>query len=63
MRLAPRLAREQRLLSDARGVASVEYVIVLALVAVGATSALIALGVHLLESFLFQQALLLLPMP
>jgi Flp pilus assembly pilin Flp len=50
-------------LRDARGVATVEYVIVLALVSVGASLSVIALGARLVELFRFQQALLLLPFP
>jgi Flp pilus assembly pilin Flp len=50
-------------LRDARGVATVEYVIVLALVSTGASLAVIALGSLLLDLFRFQHALLLSPLP
>ena len=53
----------RRLVRDERGVVTVEYVIVLALVSVGAAIALIALGTLLLELFLYQRSLLLLPLP
>jgi Flp pilus assembly pilin Flp len=48
---------------DARGVAMVEYVIVLALISLGASLAVIALGSLLLELYLFQHSLLLQPFP
>jgi hypothetical protein len=51
------------MLFDERGVATVEYVIVLCLVSVGASLAVIALGRLLLALFLYQQAVLLLPFP
>jgi Flp pilus assembly pilin Flp len=50
-------------LRDARGAATVEYVIVLALVSAGASLAVIGLGSRLLDLFLFQHALLLSPVP
>jgi Tfp pilus assembly protein FimT len=50
------------LASDA-GVATVEYVIVLALLAVMASLALVAIGPPLLESFRFQRAWLLQGVP
>lgn len=50
-------------LRDARGAASVEYVIALALVSLGASLAVIAAGALLLELFRFQRAVLLLPFP
>lgn len=46
-----------------RGAATLEYVIVLALVSVGASLSVLALGGLLLDLFRFQQALLLLPFP
>ena len=52
-----------RLLRDRRGAVVVEYVIVLALVSVGASLAVIGLGSLLLEQFLDQQAILLFPLP
>lgn len=48
---------------DARGTASVEYVIVLSLVSVGAALAVIALGPRLLELFTLQRSILLSPIP
>jgi hypothetical protein len=51
------------LLPDTRGTVMVEYVIVLALVSVGASLALIALGSLLLGLFDYQQAVLVLPFP
>jgi Flp pilus assembly pilin Flp len=48
---------------DTRGIASVEYVIVLSLVSVGAALAVIALGPRLLELFLLQRSILLSPIP
>ena len=53
----------RRCIRDERGAASVEYVIVLALVSVGAASAVIGLGTLLCELFVYQQTLLLLPVP
>lgn len=52
-----------RLLGDQRGAATVEYVIVLALVTIGASLAIVGLGLLLLELYLFQQSVLLLPLP
>lgn len=52
-----------RLLRDERGVATVEYAIVLALVSAGASIAVIALGELLLDTFLYQRLVLLLPIP
>jgi hypothetical protein len=49
--------------SDQRGVVTVEYVIALSLVSVGASLAVIALGGVLLDLFRYQQALLVLPFP
>jgi len=51
------------LLRDRRGTVMVEYVIVLALVSVGASLALIGLGSKLLQLFRYQEAVLLLPFP
>lgn len=51
------------LLRDERGVASVEYVIVLVTAALGVTLAILGLGAALLQLFDFQQALLLSPIP
>jgi hypothetical protein len=48
---------------DSRGTASVEYVVVLCLVSVGAAVAVIALGPPLLELFLIQRSILLSPIP
>lgn len=49
--------------ADTRGTATVEYAIALSLVSVGAALAVIALGPHLLELFLWQRSILLSPMP
>ena len=49
--------------TDTAGSVSVEYVVVLSLVSVGAVAALAALGVPLLNLYLYQQAVLLLPFP
>ena len=51
------------LVRDSRGTASVEYVLVLSLVSLGAALAVIALGPRLLELFLFQRSILLSPIP
>lgn len=48
---------------DDRGVVTVEYVVVLAMVSVGAVAALAGLGLPLLNLFFYQQAVLLLPFP
>ena len=48
-------------LHDQRGAVMVEYVIVLCLVSLGASLAVIALGSVLLQLFLYQQAILCLP--
>ena len=53
----------RRLHGDERGLTTVEYVIVLVLVSVGASIAVIGLGALLLELFLYQRSLLLLPFP
>ena len=49
--------------ADARGTASVEYAIALCLVSVGDALAVIALGPHLLELFVWQRSILLSPFP
>lgn len=49
--------------TDTSGSVFVEYVVVLSLVSVGAVTALVALGAPLLNLFLYQQAVLLLPFP
>ncbi len=51
------------LLGDTRGAAQTEYVIVLCLVALGASLALAIAGTHLLSLFRFHDALLRLPVP
>lgn len=51
------------LLRDQRGTVTVEYVIVLCLVSLGASLAVIALGSVLLHLFRYQQAILVLPFP
>ena len=48
---------------DTAGSVFVEYVVVLSLVSVGAVAALVALGAPLLNLYLYQQAVLLLPFP
>ena len=52
-----------RLLADQRGAVFVEYATVLVLVSLGASLAVIALGLALLDVFRAQQAILLAPMP
>lgn len=52
-----------RWLACERGAASVEYVIVLVLVALGACLGIAALAPKLLATFVYQQALLLAPFP
>ena len=49
--------------TDTAGSVTVEYVVVLSLVSVGVVAALAALGVPLLNLYLYQQAVLLLPFP
>ncbi|MBN1653971.1 MAG: hypothetical protein JXA30_09360 [Deltaproteobacteria bacterium] len=49
--------------SDDQGTVYTEYLVILFLVALGAVSALIALGVPLLKLFYYQQAVVLLPFP
>ncbi len=56
-------ATDLGLLRDQRGAVTVEYTVVLGLVAVGASVAVIGLGALLLQLFQFQQAVLLLPFP
>lgn len=51
-----------RLLND-QGAVFAEYVSVLALVSIGCALATVALGVPLYNLYLFQQAILLLPIP
>ena len=48
---------------DDRGSVFIEYVLVLALVAVGATAAIALVGKGLVALFIFQEAWLLLPFP
>jgi hypothetical protein len=49
--------------SDDQGLVYAEYLIVLTLVSLGVMGALVALGVPLLNLFLYQQAVVLLPFP
>lgn len=51
------------LLADQRGAVFAEYVTILVLVALGCAGATVALGVPLYNLYLFQQAILLLPIP
>ena len=55
--------RRTGLRADTRGAVFVEYTVVLALVSLGASLALIALGSILLELYRAQQSILLAPMP
>lgn len=55
--------RSPSVVSDSRATVTVEYVIALWLVSVGASLAIIGLGTLLLELFRYQQALLVLPFP
>jgi Flp pilus assembly pilin Flp len=48
---------------DARGLASVEYVIILSVVTLGATFAVLHLGLPLVDSFAWQTAILGQPIP
>jgi Flp pilus assembly pilin Flp len=50
-------------LGDERGSVLVEYTIVLGMVSVGTVVALVAAGSLLLRLYVYQQALLLLPVP
>lgn len=52
-----------RLLDDARGCASVEYLIALVTVALVVALAILGLGAALLRLYDFQQAILLSPFP
>jgi Flp pilus assembly pilin Flp len=49
--------------ADSRGTVTVEYALLLALVAIGAAAALVSLGVPLIQLFVAQRAVLLLPIP
>ncbi len=49
--------------SDNQGLVYTEYLVILTLVSLGVMGALIALGVPLLNLFLYQQAVVLLPFP
>ncbi len=49
--------------TDTTGSVTVEYVVVLSLVSVAAVAALVALGLPLLNLYLYQQVVLLLPFP
>lgn len=53
----------RQLPSDDQGLIYTEYLVVLTLVTLGVMGALIALGVPLLNLFLYQQAVVLLPLP
>jgi Flp pilus assembly pilin Flp len=53
----------KQLPSDDQGLVYTEYLVILTLVSLGVTGALIALGVPLLNLFLYQQAVVLLPFP
>lgn len=53
----------RQLSSNDQGLVYTEYLVVLTLVSLGVVGALIALGVPLLNLFLYQQAMLLLPFP
>jgi Flp pilus assembly pilin Flp len=58
------LARAVRALArDAAGAASVEYVLALCLVCLGAALTTAALGPRLLELYLYQRSILLSPIP
>ena len=59
----PSSPRATELRPDEQGTVFVEYVVVLALVAMAAVGAMIALGPRLLGLFHYQQALLLSPIP
>jgi len=49
--------------SDDQGLIYTEYLVILTLVSLGVVGALIALGIPLLNLFLYQQAVVLLPFP
>ena len=53
----------RQLPGDDQGLAYIEYLLILTLVSLSAIGALIALGVPLLNLFLYQQAVVLLPFP
>lgn len=57
------LGAASRFCADERGLASVEYVIILSLVAIGAGFAVVHLGPVLYESFCWQTGVLGLPFP
>lgn len=50
-------------MQDDRGAVFAEYVTLLVLVSLGCAAATVALGVPLVNLFIFQRALLLLPIP
>lgn len=52
-----------RNMHDQRGAVFAEYVTLLVLVSIGCAAATVALGVPLVNLFIFQRALLLLPIP
>jgi Flp pilus assembly pilin Flp len=58
-----RAHRPLRLVGDERGTVFAEYVTLLTVISIGAVAATIALGVPLTKLFLFQRAILLLPIP
>ena len=58
-----RRAAHRRLLHDERGTVVVEYVIVLALAAVGIVAAMTLAGALLLRLYIYQRHVLLLPFP
>lgn len=53
----------RQLTSDDQGLVYTEYLVILTLVSLEVMGALIALGVPLLNLFLYQQAVVLLPFP
>lgn len=52
-----------RSMHDERGAVFAEYVTLLVLVSIGCAAATVALGVPLTNLFIFQRAILLLPIP
>ena len=56
-------ARHRDLYLDDRGVASVEYLVVLTLVALVGSAAVLALGIPLVRAFRFAQLFIALPFP
>lgn len=56
-------AHPRGLLRDRRGTVTVEYVVVLTLVSLGAVAALAGLGVPLVRTYLSQTAWLIAPFP